>query len=81
MKMTLSSTRSAIGGDFGGKGALMDTPLCYFLARRLNCPVKMVMTDIEDLAGRQSTPSIGRHRANGRKEKRQDLRPRSGGNF
>src|SRR6266498_2941138 len=25
---------STIGGDFGGKGALMDLPLCYFLARR-----------------------------------------------
>ena len=49
----------AIGGDFGGKGALMDTPLCYFLARRLNCPVKMVMTHIEDLqAANPRHPSV-----------------------
>ncbi|MGH7928795.1 MAG: xanthine dehydrogenase family protein molybdopterin-binding subunit, partial [Candidatus Binatia bacterium] len=40
---------SAIGGDFGGKGALMDLPLCYFLARRLARPVRMIMTYTEEL--------------------------------
>ncbi|HEY2918484.1 MAG TPA: xanthine dehydrogenase family protein molybdopterin-binding subunit [Candidatus Binatia bacterium] len=40
---------STIGGDFGGKGALMDLPLCYFLARRLSRPVRMVMTYTEEL--------------------------------
>jgi carbon-monoxide dehydrogenase large subunit len=40
---------SAIGGDFGGKGALMDLPLCYFLARRLGRPVRMIMTYTEEL--------------------------------
>ncbi|MGH7826605.1 MAG: xanthine dehydrogenase family protein molybdopterin-binding subunit [Candidatus Binatia bacterium] len=51
--------QSAIGGDFGGKGALMDSPLCYFLAQRLNRPVKMVMTYAEDLqAGNPRHPSI-----------------------
>ena len=40
---------SAIGGDFGGKGALMDLPLCYFLAQRLNRPVRMIMTYTEEL--------------------------------
>ena len=40
---------STIGGDFGGKGALMDLPLCYFLAQRLNRPVRMVMTYTEEL--------------------------------
>jgi CO/xanthine dehydrogenase Mo-binding subunit len=40
---------SAIGGDFGGKGALMDLPLCYFLARRLDRPVRMIMTYTEEL--------------------------------
>ena len=29
---------ATIGGDFGGKGALMDLPLCYFLARRAGTP-------------------------------------------
>jgi len=32
-----------IGGDFGGKGSLMDLPLCYHLARHTGRPVKMVM--------------------------------------
>jgi CO/xanthine dehydrogenase Mo-binding subunit len=40
---------STIGGDFGGKGALMDLPLCYFLAQRLNRPVRMVMSYTEEL--------------------------------
>jgi CO/xanthine dehydrogenase Mo-binding subunit len=33
----------AIGGDFGGKGAPIDEPICYLLARRTGRPVKMVM--------------------------------------
>lgn len=40
---------STIGGDFGGKGSLMDLPLCYFLARRTARPVRMVMTYTEEL--------------------------------
>ncbi len=40
---------SAIGGDFGGKGALMDLPLCYFLAERTGRPVRMIMTYTEEL--------------------------------
>lgn len=39
---------STIGGDFGGKGSLMDLPLCYFLARRTGRPVRMVMTYAEE---------------------------------
>ena len=39
---------SAIGGDFGGKGALMDLPLCYFLAQRTGRPVRMIMTYTEE---------------------------------
>ena len=51
--------QAAIGGDFGGKGALMDSPLCYFLAQRLNRPVKMVMTYAEELqAGNLRHPSV-----------------------
>ncbi len=39
----------SIGGDFGGKGAPMDEPICYFLARRTGRPVKMVMEYQEEL--------------------------------
>jgi CO/xanthine dehydrogenase Mo-binding subunit len=38
-----------IGGDFGGKGSLMDTVVCYHLAKRSGRPVKMVMTYTEEL--------------------------------
>jgi hypothetical protein len=37
-----------IGGDFGGKGSPMDTPLCYFLALHSKRPVKLVMDYIEE---------------------------------
>ena len=33
----------SIGGDFGGKGAPIDEPVCYLLALRSRRPVKMVM--------------------------------------
>jgi CO/xanthine dehydrogenase Mo-binding subunit len=33
----------AIGGDFGGKGAPVDEPICYLLALRSGRPVKMIM--------------------------------------
>jgi CO/xanthine dehydrogenase Mo-binding subunit len=47
-----------IGGDFGGKGSLMDLPLCYHLARRTGRPVKMVMTYSEELmAGNPRHPT------------------------
>jgi CO/xanthine dehydrogenase Mo-binding subunit len=39
----------AVGGDFGGKGALMDIPICYHLAKVAQRPVKMVMTYAEEL--------------------------------
>jgi CO/xanthine dehydrogenase Mo-binding subunit len=38
-----------IGGDFGGKGSLMDIPLCYYLAKFSGRPVKMVMRYEEEL--------------------------------
>lgn len=38
-----------IGGDFGGKGSLMDIILCYCLARAAGRPVKMVMNSFEEL--------------------------------
>jgi CO/xanthine dehydrogenase Mo-binding subunit len=39
----------AIGGDFGGKGSLMDSVLCYYLAQHSGRPVKMVMPYTEEL--------------------------------
>lgn len=38
-----------IGGDFGGKGSLMDAALCYFLARQARRPVKIIMSYLEEL--------------------------------
>ena len=47
-----------IGGDFGGKGTLMDLPLCYFLALRTGRPVKMVMDYVaEFMAANPRHPS------------------------
>ena len=40
---------SSVGGDFGGKGALMDVSLCYFLAKATGRPAKMIMTYAEEL--------------------------------
>jgi CO/xanthine dehydrogenase Mo-binding subunit len=37
-----------MGGDYGNKGALMDAPLCYYLAKICGRPVRMVMTMIEE---------------------------------
>jgi CO/xanthine dehydrogenase Mo-binding subunit len=48
-----------IGGDFGGKGSLMDTLLCYHLALATRRPVKMAMNSFEEL-----TAGNPRHSAN-----------------
>ncbi len=48
-----------IGGDFGGKGSLMDLPLAYHLARATGRPVKMVMRYTEELmAGNPRHPAV-----------------------
>ena len=48
-----------LGGDFGGKGSLMDMPLAYYLARATGRPVKMVMTYAEELmAGNPRHPAV-----------------------
>jgi len=39
----------SLGGDFGGKGAAMDIPICYFLAQRTGRPVKTAMSYTEEL--------------------------------
>lgn len=50
---------TAIGGDFGGKGSLMDLPLAYHLARATGRPVKMVMRYTEELmAGNPRHPAV-----------------------
>ncbi len=48
-KEKIRITLCPLGGDFGGKGAPMDAPLCYFLAKATGRPVKMVMTYTEEL--------------------------------
>ena len=51
----------AVGGDFGGKGSLMDIPVCYELAKTTRRPVKMVMSYAEELtAGDPRHPSLVR---------------------
>lgn len=50
---------TTVGGDFGGKGSLMDIPICYHLARLTGRPVKMVMSYSEELtAGDPRHPSV-----------------------
>ena len=39
-----------IGGDFGGKGVVMDEPLCYYLSLLTGRPVRMAMRRSEELA-------------------------------
>jgi CO/xanthine dehydrogenase Mo-binding subunit len=40
-----------IGGDFGGKGLVIDEFACYFLAAATKRPVKAVMTYVDELQG------------------------------
>lgn len=40
----------SVGGDFGGKASMIDTPVCYFLARETGRPVRMVLTYTEEIA-------------------------------
>lgn len=49
---------TSIGGDFGGKGFLMDEALAYFLARESGRPIRMVMSMTEEFQG-----GIPRHAA------------------
>src|SRR3954452_4287588 len=50
-----------IGGEFGGKGSPMDAPVAYQLARRTGCPVRVVMSYVEELtAGNPRHPSVVR---------------------
>jgi putative selenate reductase molybdopterin-binding subunit len=48
-----------IGGDFGGKGSLMDLPLAYHLSRVTGRPVRMLMRYTEELmAGNPRHPAV-----------------------
>jgi CO/xanthine dehydrogenase Mo-binding subunit len=50
---------SNIGGDFGGKGSVMDAPLCYYLAKTTGRPVRMAMDYFEELtAANPRHPSL-----------------------
>lgn len=42
---------SYIGGDFGGKGLVIDEFACYFLARETGRPVKAVRSYVDELQG------------------------------
>lgn len=44
-----------VGGDFGGKGDARDLPIAYFLAKQAGRPVKIVMSQGEELSA--SNPS------------------------
>src|SRR5881409_3146569 len=58
-KQQIRVNLTPIGGDFGGKGSLMDLPLAYHLARVTRRPVKMVMRYTEELmAGNPRHPSV-----------------------
>lgn len=47
-----------IGGDYGNKGGLMDTPLCYYLSLACGRPVRMMHTYFEEfIAGSPRHPS------------------------
>lgn len=46
---TLRVHSMPVGGDFGGKGSPMDTPVAYLLSQASGRPVKMVMTYTEEL--------------------------------
>ncbi len=43
-----------VGGDFGGKGSPMDTPVAYLLSRETGRPVKIVMSYQEELLAANS---------------------------
>jgi carbon-monoxide dehydrogenase large subunit len=49
----------AIGGDFGGKGAPIDEPICYLLALRTGRPVKMIMEYREEFRRWRAAPCGG----------------------
>ena len=38
-----------IGGEFGGKGSVMDEPVCYYLSLASGRPVRIMMTSAEEL--------------------------------
>jgi CO/xanthine dehydrogenase Mo-binding subunit len=38
-----------VGADFGGKSGAGELPICYFLAKRANRPVKILLTHSEEL--------------------------------
>jgi len=40
----------SVGGDFGGKASMIDTPICYFLAKETGKPVRMVLSYTEEIA-------------------------------
>lgn len=70
-----------IGGDFGGKGSLMDTLLCYYLARAASRPVKMVMNSFEEMTAANSAPFRQHHLAHRGRPRREASRHRGAGSL
>ncbi|HEX9880406.1 MAG TPA: molybdopterin cofactor-binding domain-containing protein, partial [Candidatus Binatia bacterium] len=49
----------SVGGDFGGKTSLLDSGICYFLAKQSGKPVKMVWSYSEEIAaGAHRHPAV-----------------------
>ncbi|HEY3117308.1 MAG TPA: molybdopterin cofactor-binding domain-containing protein, partial [Chloroflexota bacterium] len=49
----------SVGGDFGGKGESLDTPIAYYLAQQAGRPVRITMTFNEELtAANPSHPTV-----------------------
>ena len=46
---TLDVHSTSIGGDFGGKGTPMDSPVAFLLSKAAGAPVKLVMSYTEEL--------------------------------
>lgn len=58
-----------VGGEFGGKGAVMDVPIAYYLAKATGRPVRIVMTYNEEfLAGNPRHAAVVRLKTGVRKD-------------
>ncbi|MFN8532136.1 MAG: xanthine dehydrogenase family protein molybdopterin-binding subunit [Dehalococcoidia bacterium] len=53
-KEMLKVNVTTLGGDFGGKGSVMDAPVAYYLSKACGRPVRMVMSYVEELTAAAS---------------------------
>ncbi len=47
---TITVNYAYVGGDFGGKGDITGTPICYFLAKKTGRPVKLALEYSEEFS-------------------------------